>query len=232
MELIAGSSGYSYKEWKGRFYPDKLAAAKMLGYYAEQLPTVEINNTFYRLPKAETLAAWAAQVPENFRFSVKASRKITHFKKLVDCADELNFLLDNLGELGNKLGAILFQLPPYLKLDLDRLASFSDQLAENCPAAFEFRHESWTDATVFDLLRERNFAWVVADTDKTPAEEIVETANWGYLRLRRSGYDDAELARWYERIKGTDWCRAQVYFKHEDEAAAPALAQRLLDRAS
>lgn len=228
MKLLAGSSGYSYKEWKGPFYPEKLAASKMLAYYAERLPTVEINNTFYRLPKREVLAGWAEQVPDDFRFSIKASRKITHFKKLEDCSDELTFLLNNLGALGDKLGAILFQLPPYLKCGLQRLTDFVAQLPDGTPAAFEFRHQSWADDEVFSLLRERNFAWVVADTDKAPSDGIIATADWGYLRLRRAAYSDADLAVWRDRFGKTQWQRALVFFKHEDEAAAPQLAAKLL----
>jgi len=228
MELYAGSSGYSYKEWKGRFYPEKLAAAKMLQFYAERLPTVEINNTFYRLPKADTLRSWSDQVPEEFRFSIKASRKITHFKKLADCHDELEFLLSGLEELGPKLGAVLFQLPPYLRCSLERLASFLDLLPDSFPAAFEFRHASWSEQPVFDLLAERNFAWVVADTDENPQQALVSTSDWGYLRLRRSSYDKSALQRWYTKIDKSSWDRAMIFFKHEDEAAAPELAQQLM----
>ncbi len=229
MTLLAGSSGYSYKEWKGRFYPERLAASKMLGYYAERLPTVEINNTFYRLPKRETLAAWAEQVPDSFRFAIKASRKITHFKKLNDCADELNFLLDNLEELGETLGAVLFQLPPYLKCDPERLTAFLALLPEGLPAAFEFRSSSWSDEAIYDALRQRNFTWVVADTDKAPLSDIpVVTADWGYLRLRRTDYSDDELRAWRQRCTDAEWRRSLVFFKHEDEAAAPELARRLI----
>lgn len=229
MKLYAGSSGYSYKEWKGPFYPEKLAAAKMLGYYAERLPTVEINNTFYRLPKRDTLVSWADQVPDDFRFAIKASRKITHFKKLEDCDDELNFLLDNLEALGDKLGAILFQLPPYLKLGLDRLTTFVELLPEGTPAAFEFRHDSWRDDAVLDSLRGKNFAWVVADTDKAPIDALTVTADWGYLRLRRAAYSAEDLVEWRTRCEAADWNKALVYFKHEDEAAAPQLAAKFLE---
>lgn len=231
MEIRAGTSGYSYKPWVGSFYPEKLPAREMLSFYAQRLPTVEVNNTFYRLPKASVVEAWAAQVPDSFRFAVKASQRITHVKRLKEAGDETAYLLRVLGGLGEKLGAILFQLPPNLRLDLDRLAAFTDLLPAATPAAFEFRHPSWRDPSVRELLRARDFALVVADTDEEPVSEIEATASWGYLRLRRTEYGDAEVATWAERVRAQPWRRAFALFKHEDAAKGPRYAAAFLDAA-
>jgi uncharacterized protein YecE (DUF72 family) len=239
MELRAGTSGYSYKEWKGPFYPEKLAAREMLRFYAERLPAVEINNTFYRLPKASVLESWAEQVPPDFRFAVKASRRITHFKRLVDAGDETAYLLDTLRTLGERLGVVLFQLPPNLRADRDRLESFLSLLPEGTPAAFEFRHESWLEEPLLAPLRDRGFALVAVDAvDAVDAGEDsadaapIATADWGYLRLRAPGYERAELARWAGRIDAQPWQRAFVFFKHEDAGAGPRMAAEFLEVAA
>lgn len=226
MELYTGTSGYSYKEWKGSFYPEDLSSKEMLGYYGERLNAVEINNTFYRLPKASVLESWAEQVPGSFRFSIKASRRITHFTRLKEKSrDPTEFLLSQLETLGDRLGVILFQLPPNFKKDLERLESFQALLPEGTPAAFEFRHESWKDDDVHEALRQRDMACVCADTEDSDGDEpIVETGSWGYLRLRRPGYSADDLARWAGHLKATSWERAFVFFKHEDEAAGPRMA--------
>lgn len=226
MELYTGTSGYSYKEWKGSFYPEDLSSKEMLRYYGEHLSAVEINNTFYRLPKISVLDGWAEQVPDTFRFSIKASRRITHFTRLKEeSRDPTAFLLSQIETLGARLGVILFQLPPNFAKDLERLESFLGFLPEGAPAAFEFRHESWKDDDVHDALRRRGMALVCADTDDTDDDEpIVETGPWGYLRLRRPGYSADDLARWVERLQATRWERAFVFFKHEDEAAGPRMA--------
>ncbi len=226
MELYVGTSGYSYKEWKGEFYPEKLSAKKMLEYYGERLNGVEINNTFYRLPKASVLETWASQVPEDFRFSIKASRRITHFTRMKEEAREpTEYLLSTVETLGARLGVLLFQLPPNLKKDAERLSGFLDMLPEGTPAAFEFRHDSWNDDEVFDLLRNRGMALVCADTEDSEGDEpIVETGSWGYLRLRRPGYTADDLRRWSELVSATSWDHAFVFFKHEDEGAGPRMA--------
>jgi uncharacterized protein YecE (DUF72 family) len=231
MRLHVGTSGYSYKEWKGPFYPEKLAAAKMLAYYAERLPSVEINNTFYRLPKESVLETWASQVPEHFRFAIKASRRITHFKRLADAGDETGYLLRTTRTLGDRLGVLLFQLPPNLKLDLARLQGFVKLLPPGTRAAFEFRHESWQDEAVHRLLRDGNFALCVSDTDsdEDDAAQVLSTADWGYLRLRRADYERAQLAGWAERVRAARWSDAFVYFKHEDEGAGPRMAGEFLE---
>jgi uncharacterized protein YecE (DUF72 family) len=222
MELRAGTSGFSYAEWKGVFYPEKLPAREMLGYYAQRLPSVEINNTFYRLPKASVLEAWAGQVPASFRFAVKASRRITHFARLKGAEEETAYLLETLGALGD-------QLPPNLPCDHARLEAFLALLPEGGRHAFEFRHASWlAEPGVRERLRVRNAAWVLSDTGDEPVQELVACADWGYLRLRRPGYGPAELAAWLERIRATGWREAYVFFKHEDEAAGPRMAEEFL----
>ena len=232
MTVLAGTSGFSYKEWVGSFYPDKIAAGDMLGYYATQLPAVEINNTFYRMPKKVVLEGWRDKVPESFRLAVKASRRITHSKKLADVQDEMGFLLGNLEVLGEKLGAVLFQLPPFLRKDASRLADFVDSLPRGLPAAFEFRHASWFDSQIAAVLNARNLPWVITDSDNGELPETLATADWGYLRLRRSEYTDADLERWHERIDAAGWRRTLVFFKHEDDCAGPAMAQQFLARRS
>jgi uncharacterized protein YecE (DUF72 family) len=227
MELRTGTSGFSYDAWKGAFYPEGLPAKQRLAYYATQLPAVEINNTFYRLPKVAVLEGWAEQVPESFRFVIKASRRITHFKRLKDPGDETDYLMETVRTLGPRLGCVLFQLPPTLKVDVARLESFLQRVPEDVPAAFEFRHASWHDAGVLDLLRARNCAWVDADTDDEPLERLVRTASWGYLRLRGSAYSAAALRAWAARLAEPGWREAFVFFKHEDDAAGPRWAGEL-----
>ena len=234
LHLLAGASGYSYKPWKGPFYPKDLPDADMLTFYAARLPTVEINNTFYRLPKAEVLEQWAASTPEDFRFVLKASRKITHIQRLKDVDEISGYLFETAGALGPKLGPILFQLPPYLKKDLDRLRRFLDRVPSGRAVAFEFRDKSWADEDVVGVLRAHGAALCVADVEEAPASEdpaLPATASFGYLRLRRDHYDDADLLRWLARIRAQPWSQAYVFFKHEDEGAAPRLAQRLLELA-
>ena len=229
MKLFAGTSGFSYKEWKGPFYPDDLPAKGMLEFYADQLPTVEINNTFYRLPKAEMLASWHDRVPARFRFAIKASRRITHMKRLADCQQETDYLLSALESLGDRLGPILFQLPPHLKVDLEKLRSFLDLLPDETRGAFEFRHPSWFNDAVDELLHSRNMALVWADTSKDTDRDWPATADWAYLRLRREGYSRQDLQRWRQRLLDQEVTEAFVYFKHEDEGAAPKLALQMAE---
>src|SRR5215510_8349346 len=196
MKLHVGTSGYSYKEWKGNFYPEDLPAKEMLAYYSRCLPAVEINNTFYRLPQPSMIENWRDQVPAGFRFSVKATQRITHIKRLKNCAEETKYLLDTASLLGERLGVVLFQLPPNSKKDTERLKDFLACLPESIRAAFEFRHESWFDDETLGLLREKDCALVVSDTDEKPLHEIISTAGWGYLRLRRVVYEQNDLAEW------------------------------------
>ena len=228
MLLRAGSSGFSYKEWKGPFYPEKLKDPDMLGYYAERLNTVEINNTFYRLPKAAMLEGWAAKVPDGFRFVLKASRRITHQQKLKDSADTVSYLFKTAEVLGERLGPVLFQLPPYLKKDVALLRDFLATIPDGRQATIEFRSRSWYDDEVFAALKDAGAALCVADHEEDDfGAPLLATADWGYLRLRAPDYTDADLASWAARIQGQPWSEVYVFFKHEDEGAAPKLAVRL-----
>jgi len=226
MRIYIGTSGFSYAPWRGSFYPEKLPAAKMLAYYAERLDAVEINNTFYRMPAPEMLEKWAAETPAGFQFALKSPRRITHEKKLADVADSLTRLREAAGTLGARLGPVLFQLPPFMKKDLPRLQEFVAQLPPGLRAALEFRHESWFSSDVYDVLRSRDAALCLAESEEL-ATPIEETSSWGYLRLRRQDYDDAALATWAERVRARGWQSAYVFFKHEDEGKGPALAARL-----
>jgi uncharacterized protein YecE (DUF72 family) len=226
MRVLAGTSGFSYKEWVGPFYPEKQPAKGMLGFYATRLPIVEINNTFYRMPNAAAIAAWRAQVPDSFRFAIKAPRRITHVKRLKGCETELEFLFAALESLGPCLGSILFQLPPYAKVDAAALASFVALLPAGCRAAFEFRNESWLEREVFALLESRNLALVHSEGDRALEQELRWTADWAYLRLRRVVYTQGDLESWLARLRTARLTEAQVFFKHEDQATGPLLAER------
>lgn len=228
MQLLAGTSGYSYKEWCGHFYPDKLPANQMLRYYAERFATVEINNTFYRMPDETMLARWATEVPKHFAFTLKAPRRITHDKRLVEAGPDAAEFLRRAATLGDKLGVLLFQLPPFLKKDLPRLRDFLSALPTGRRVAFEFRSESWQTDDVYQTLRAHGAMLCVTDTDEgdTP---FVATAECGYLRLRRTHYDDADLRAWVERIAAHALPRTYVYFMHEDEALGTRWGKRLTE---
>ncbi len=229
MKISVGTSGYSYKEWKGSFYPADLPANKMLRFYAERFTTVEINNTFYRMPGAEMLLGWAEQVPEGFTFVLKAPQRITHMRRLKNAADDVAYLLKTSAALGDKRGPLLFQLPPFFRKDVACLSEFLALLPKTRPAAFEFRHASWFDDEVFGILRQHDAALCVADADSELEVPFVSTAGWGYLRLRRPDYDDAALGDWIKRIEGQGWREAYVFFKHEDSGKGPQLAGRLME---
>ncbi len=225
MRVRAGTSGYSYAEWRGAFYPEGLATKEMLRFYAAALPAVEINNTFYRMPKSSVVRGWRDQVPEGFSFVLKASRRITHMQRLRDPADSISFLFKVASELGDALGPVLFQLPPVLKKDLPLLRDFLAALPVGRRAALEFRHASWFDDEVQAALAERGAALVGAERDEDEgALPLVATASFGYLRLRAPDYDEAALARWAERVRAQSWSEAWVFFKHEEKG--PALAKR------
>ncbi len=227
--ILVGTSGYNYPEWKGSFYPADLAAAKMLPYYAARFPTVEINYTFYRMPSEKLLAGWTKQVPADFRFTLKAPRRITHDAKLVKCEDLTAEFCRVAGTLGTQLGSLLFQLPPSLKKDLPRLDAFLNTLPPKAPAAFEFRHPSWFDAEVFARLRERGRALCIADSEKleTPLEV---TADFGYFRLRDEGYQPADIEEWARKIGalGERCSEIYVYFKHEEKGVGAEFARHLM----
>lgn len=232
MDLYVGTSGYSYKEWKGTFYPPSLPAKQMLHYYGSRFLTVEINNTFYRLPKATVLESWAAEVPAGFKFALKASRRITHIQRLKDTEELVSYLFEVTGALENRLGPLLFQLPPNLKKDVPRLRHFLSRFPAHRRAAFEFRHRTWFDDEVFTLLHDHEAALCIADADDDLEVPFVVTGEWGYLRLRRSGYDEGQLKKWAERVHGQDWGEVFVFFKHENEGKGPQLAQRFMELAA
>ena len=232
MRFYVGTSGYSYKEWKGPFYPKGLVAKDMLRFYGENLPAVEINNTFYRMPSASMLEAWAEQVPPDFRFVLKAPRKITHSKPLKEKADEVAYLFKIAATLGDKLGAILFQLPPYLRKNTDLLAAFVELLPPGIKVAFEFRHSSWFDDELFSILHDKGCALCCSDSENEELSRFIATTGWGYLRLRKPNYSEGELLDWAQKIKSQNWKRVYVFFKHEDAGAGPKLAGQFLDLAT
>jgi len=226
VTVHVGTSGYNYEAWRGSFYPEELSSKKMLGYYAERFDTVEINYSFYRKPTAKILEGWAAQVPERFRFALKAWQRITHQKRLRETEELVSSFAEVARALGPRLAPVLYQLPPNLKADVPLLRDFLNQLPRDLRAAFEFRHASWFSDETYSALRDAGAALCVAESDElaTPA---VRTADFGYLRLRRLDYDAAALARWAEFVKGSPG-DVFVYFKHEDEARGPAFANQFL----
>ena len=247
MILRIGTSGYSYKEWKGVFYPEDLKPADMLSYYAARLGTVEINNTFYHMPTPKVLEGWASQVPETFRFVLKTSQKITHYKRLKGVEEETEYVVRMSRMLGARLGALLVQIPPNLSRDDERLSAFlglvsgvgmdaegervqGRTIASPVRVAFEVRHPSWLEPEVFALLEKHGVALVASQTDEEPEPRLVRTAPWGYLRLRKTSYTPAEIAEWSRRIADQQWDEAFVFFKHEQ--IGPDLAQQLSAAAS
>ena len=232
MNLYVGTSGYSYKEWKGPFYPQKLPTKQMLPFYSEHFRTVEINYTFRRLPTASVLDAWAGAVPADFQFVLKAPEPITHRKRLKDTDEALAKFLDIAGKLKERLGPLLFQLPPTLQKDVPRLRAFLALLPPEHRVAFEFRHPSWFDDKVFGLLRDHHVALCIADAEDDFEVPVVATAAWGCLRLRRPDYNDAALKTWVKQVRNQDWQDAFVFFKHEDEGKGPQLAKRFLELAA
>jgi len=229
--ILVGTSGYNYPEWKGSFYPADLPAAKFLPYYASRFPTVEINYTFYRMPTPKLITGWRAQVPPEFRFTLKAPKRITHDRRLraADVSESLHAFITAAAELGPQLAALLFQLPPNFKKDLVVLNEFLSLLPPRTTAAFEFRNESWLDDGVYDALRARNIALCIADSEKRETP-LVSTATYGYLRLRDEGYNDADIEHWTRtaRTLGERASDVFVYFKHEDEGKGAAFGQQMM----
>ena len=222
-----GTSGFQYPEWKGKFYPEDLSAKRMLPFYAERFSSTEINYSFRRIPSEKTLSNWSAATPGEFKFSFKAPQRITHFAKLVDCGAVLKVFLEAIRKIGEKLGVVLFQLPPHFKKDAALLASFLDTAASRARAAFEFRHVSWFDEEIFSILREHNTALCIAENEdlQTPA---VATADFGYLRLRREDYTAAQLKKWGKFIaEQKQWREQFIYFKHEERAVGPKFAHQM-----
>jgi len=234
MLIHVGTSGWSYKEWKGSFYPADLPADDMLRYYATRLLTVEINNSFYRIPKEKVLLDWADQVPPGFRFVLKASRRITHINRLANEDGSLEYFLRTVNVLGERLGPTLFQCPPSLRKDLTRLRDFLASVPRTWRAAMEFRHASWFTDEVYDALREHDIALVAVDEDESEGAgaPLVPTAAWGYLRLRRTDYGEEALKGWLERIRSQPWREAYVFLKHdEDKPTGPDAAVKLTELA-
>ncbi|HMD68548.1 MAG TPA: DUF72 domain-containing protein [Chitinivibrionales bacterium] len=226
MKILTGTSGYGYKEWKGNFYPEKISADKMLGFYSSRLSTVEINNTFYHMPAANVILSWAEQAPAGFTFVIKAPQIITHVKRLKDVKEETRYFFKTISGLGRKLGPVLFQFPGSFREDLSVLEDFLSLIPPKTPCAFLFRNKSWFSEGTYTLLRREKFCLGLEDTDENPIEEIVNTVPWGYLRLRRSDYTETELSQWAKKVLAQEWKKAFVFFKHEDDEAArgPQLA--------
>ena len=227
--LMAGASGYSYKEWKGSFYPADIKPEGMLAFYSERLPTVEINNTFYQMPKATVLENWARNTPESFRFAIKASRRITHQARIKadESAVSVGFLYQNLAALGAKRGPVLFQLPPFMKKDVARLEEFLKVLPAGHAAAFEFRNDSWFSDEVYEALKGAGAALCLSEREDNAPPPLVETAPWGYVRLRLENYSDADLKQWADRLNATGWREIHAYFMHEP--TAPGYAKALME---
>ncbi len=230
MNYWIGTSGFQYTEWKGTFYPEDLATSKMLPYFAERLTTTEINYSFHRIPSAKTIEGWYTATPENFRFSLKAPQKMTHWQKLRNCGDTLRYFHQVICDLEKKLGCVLFQLPPTLKKDAELLRDFLAEIPDGMRAAFEFRDAAWFSDDIYELLRSKNLALCIADSEKLATPEVA-TANYGYLRLRREDYQRADLVRWSEVLKKNEsaWSDAYVYFKHEESGIGPKLAQQMIE---
>ena len=226
MKIFVGTSGYGYKEWKGKFYPAKISPQEMLRFYAERLAAVEINNTFYHMPTEDVLTSWAQQVPDDFVFAIKAPQIITHLKRLRNVGEETEYFFRTLSVLDRKLGPVLFQFPQSFRADRPALEVFLALIPDNFSCAFEFRNPSWLEADILNLLRGRGCSLCTADMDENPAQEIIPTAPWGYPRLRRADYTEADLWQWQDKILAQKWEKAFVFFKHEEEAKGPEMARR------
>jgi uncharacterized protein YecE (DUF72 family) len=226
MKIHVGTSGYGHKEWIGKFYPEKIQPREMLGFYSQSFRAVEINNTFYHMPTETVLASWAAQVRDDFIFAIKAPQVITHLKQLRNVQEETRYLFRTLAVLDAKLGPVLFQFPKSFHADKPALEAFLGLLPEKTDCAFDFRSQSWQDAEILALLRKKGYSFCIEDTDENQANKIINTAPWGYLRLRRSEYTDADLSQWAGRILSQKWEKAFVFFKHEDAARGPGMAIR------
>jgi uncharacterized protein YecE (DUF72 family) len=229
MKIYAGTSGFAHKEWIGKFYPEKISPKNMLHFYSERLKTVEINNTFYHMPKESVLASWGEQVGSDFVFALKAPQVITHMKHMKNVFPETEYLFKSLSTLGKKLGPVLFQFPKSFRADPPALIGFLPLIPGNIACAFDFRSSSWLDKGILDLLREKGCSWCIEDTDENPVQEIISTTTWGYLRLRRSDYTDADLSQWVERILLQKWENTFVFFKHEDGPEMAMRFQALVD---
>jgi uncharacterized protein YecE (DUF72 family) len=226
MKLWIGTSGYSYSEWKGAFYPSDLPATKMFGFYAEHFATVEINATFYRMPTDKLIDGWVKGAPDGFRYTLKAPKIFTYTRRLKDCEQPLEVFLGRAARLGDRGAALLFHLPPYLHKDVPALKGFLSLIPRGTRAAFEFRSASWHDDEVFTALSDAGAALAISDSEKLTTP-FVATTTWGYLRLRDEGYGPADIARWHEQITAQKWDEAFVYFKHEDAGKGAQFALQM-----
>jgi uncharacterized protein YecE (DUF72 family) len=230
-----GTSGWSYPHWRRRFYPEGLASKNWLEFYARQFATVEVNMTFYRFPKPQTLGSWMEATPPDFQFTLKANREITHLKKLRKVKSQVRFFYILADSLKKKLGCILFQLPPSIQLDLDLLGEFLEDLSPDYKNVLEFRHESWYDEKVYDVLRRAGVGFCVVSSTKVPPT-VVETAPFAYFRFHgltggyRYPYSDGELGEWADRIKGLKSAgEVYVYFNNDSQAFAVQNCLRLAE---
>lgn len=224
MAVLVGTSGWQYDDWRGRFYPKDLPKSEWLRYFSEAFPTVEVNNTFYQLPKEETFVAWRQASADGFLVTVKASRYITHLRRLRDCRDPVRLLWSRCRRLGKKLGPVLFQLPPNFKADVDLLRAFLRLLPESMRPAFEFRHPSWETGETHRALDEAGCALVLADRPGARPPGVV-TGGWSYIRFHQGtplgpGYTRAKLRRWADRITDMQARDAFVYFNNDTGGAA------------
>jgi uncharacterized protein YecE (DUF72 family) len=231
MNMYIGTSGYGYKEWKGIFYPEKISPHEMLHFYGERFNAVEINYTFYHMPTVAGLTSWAEQVPDDFAFALKAPQIMTHFKLLRNVDEEAKYFFKTLSILERKLGPALFQFPGSFRANRPALEEFLALIPAGMHCAFEFRSKSWFKDEILELLRAKGCSLCTADTDEKPADGIISTAHWGYLRLRRSDYTETDLSLWLERILAQKWERVFVFFKHEEEAKGPELARQFRELA-
>jgi uncharacterized protein YecE (DUF72 family) len=227
-----GTSGFSYDEWRPAFYPEDLKSDAMLSFYAARLSSVELNNTFYRMPSAAMVARWKGQVPESFVFAIKASQRLTWTQKLKDCGELLAVLFRALEPLGSSLGCVFYQVPKWVRKDVPLLQEFLRQQRPGLRVAFEFAHASWLVPDAIDALRAHDAALVLSDKDDQPAPDLVDTGSWRYLRLRRSAYSDDDLRAWRDRVAASGCRDCFLFFKHEDSCAGPALAQRFVELAA
>lgn len=228
VRILVGTSGFSYPAWKGSFYPEDITSPRMLAWYSQRLPAVEVNNTFYRMPNPQVLSTWREEVPGGFRFALKAPQRITHLKRLADVDQPVAHFWKVAAVLGAALGPVLFQLPPQMRRDVARLRDFLALVPAGAQSAFEFRHASWFEDQVFAALAERGAALCVNQSEDLDAP-LLATGPVGYLRLRRPGYSGEELAEWAARIRAQPWHTAYVFFKHEDEARGPRFALELAE---
>lgn len=228
MALLVGTSGYSHAEWKGNFYPEKFSQKKMLEFYSQHFSTVEVNYTFRTLPSPEVVEKWAKQVPASFRFVLKCSQSITHYKRLQNTEKETDDFLELASRLGKQQGPILLQLPPNFKKNVERLDTFLEQINGRAKVAFEFRNATWLDDEVYDCLRAHSAVLCVTDRSELPETGLVHTAKWGYLRLWDDKYTDSQLRKWIAGIEAQKWRETYVFFMHEDEGISPKLAARFV----